>query len=209
MSISYAPMIRFYRLPLLWAFSLPMIATFYAGATLHSAVQYWRGKGGVWKGRFKTFEHSAATLSTLRAAPLRQMPPGPRSMETPPKDTADIHSTRVQQLQRRLEKPTTRAHQRNLIDNHRRHVNLHLVMHRRLHDDCPARFHHGDRLLQPLGRTGGIHHKRKPPTRSTPNATTAPARPAILSFPLPSVYSYPRPVCDQYLSDQQTQFAVA
>jgi hopene-associated glycosyltransferase HpnB len=51
MSMSYAPMIRFYRLPLLWAFSLPLIAIFYAGATLHSAVQYWRGKGGVWKGR--------------------------------------------------------------------------------------------------------------------------------------------------------------
>jgi hopene-associated glycosyltransferase HpnB len=53
MSLSYAPMIRFYRLPLLWAFSLPMIAVFYAGATLHSAVQYWRGKGGAWKGRIQ------------------------------------------------------------------------------------------------------------------------------------------------------------
>ncbi len=53
MSISYAPMIRFYRLPTLWAFSLPLIAIFYAGATLHSAVQYWRGKGGAWKGRIQ------------------------------------------------------------------------------------------------------------------------------------------------------------
>jgi hopene-associated glycosyltransferase HpnB len=53
MSISYAPMIRFNRLPLLWAFSLPMIAVFYAGATLHSALQYWRGKGGAWKGRIQ------------------------------------------------------------------------------------------------------------------------------------------------------------
>jgi hypothetical protein len=51
MSLSYAPMLRFYRLPLIWAFSLPLVAIFYAGATLHSAVQYWRGKGGVWKGR--------------------------------------------------------------------------------------------------------------------------------------------------------------
>ncbi len=44
-------MIRFYRLPLLWAFTLPFIAMFYAGATIHSAMQYWRGRGGVWKGR--------------------------------------------------------------------------------------------------------------------------------------------------------------
>ncbi len=51
MSLSYAPMIRFYRLSLLWSFALPFIAVFYAGATLHSALQYWRGKGGVWKGR--------------------------------------------------------------------------------------------------------------------------------------------------------------
>jgi hopene-associated glycosyltransferase HpnB len=53
MSISYAPMIRFYRLPLIWAFCLPLIAIFYAGATLHSAIQYWRGKGGRWKGRIQ------------------------------------------------------------------------------------------------------------------------------------------------------------
>ncbi len=53
MSISYAPMIRLYRLPLLWSFCLPLIAVFYAGATLHSAIQYWRGKGGAWKGRMQ------------------------------------------------------------------------------------------------------------------------------------------------------------
>lgn len=51
MSLSYAPMIRFYRLSLLWSFALPLIAVFYAGATFYSALQYWRGKGGVWKGR--------------------------------------------------------------------------------------------------------------------------------------------------------------
>ena len=51
MSLSYAPMIRFYRLSALWSFALPPIALFYAGATFHSALQYWRGQGGVWKGR--------------------------------------------------------------------------------------------------------------------------------------------------------------
>jgi hopene-associated glycosyltransferase HpnB len=47
----YWPMTRFYRLPLWWCASLPLAASFYLGATIHSAVQYWRGKGGVWKGR--------------------------------------------------------------------------------------------------------------------------------------------------------------
>jgi hopene-associated glycosyltransferase HpnB len=47
----YWPMIRFYRLPVWWCALLPMAASFYLGATVHSAVQYWRGKGGVWKGR--------------------------------------------------------------------------------------------------------------------------------------------------------------
>jgi hopene-associated glycosyltransferase HpnB len=53
MSISYAPTIRFYRLPLIWAFCLPPVGIFYAGATFHSAIQYWRGKGGAWKGRIQ------------------------------------------------------------------------------------------------------------------------------------------------------------
>lgn len=51
MSVSYAPMIRFYKLPIIWAAALPLVAIFYAGATFHSAMQYWRGKGGAWKGR--------------------------------------------------------------------------------------------------------------------------------------------------------------
>jgi hopene-associated glycosyltransferase HpnB len=51
MSISYLPMIRFYKLSPIWAAALPFIAIFYAVATVQSAVEYWRGKGGVWKGR--------------------------------------------------------------------------------------------------------------------------------------------------------------
>lgn len=51
MSVTYAPMVRFYGLPLASAAALPGIATFYAGATVWSAVQYWRGAGGAWKGR--------------------------------------------------------------------------------------------------------------------------------------------------------------
>ena len=51
MSIAYAPMVRFYRLNPLWSLCLPAIAVFYAGATLHSALQYRLRRGGLWKGR--------------------------------------------------------------------------------------------------------------------------------------------------------------
>ena len=51
MSIAYAPMLRFYRRPVWWAPALPLIAMFYAGATIDSAVRYWTGRGGMWKGR--------------------------------------------------------------------------------------------------------------------------------------------------------------
>lgn len=51
MSIAYAPMLRFYRRSLLWAPALPLIAIFYAGATIDSAIRYWTGRGGMWKGR--------------------------------------------------------------------------------------------------------------------------------------------------------------
>ncbi len=51
MSCAYAPTVRYYRLSALWALALPAIASFYAGATIHSAVRYWQGRGGEWKGR--------------------------------------------------------------------------------------------------------------------------------------------------------------
>ena len=51
MSMSFLPTLRFYRRSVLWAPLLPGIALFYIAATLDSAVSYWRGRGGVWKGR--------------------------------------------------------------------------------------------------------------------------------------------------------------
>jgi hopene-associated glycosyltransferase HpnB len=47
----YWPMVRFYKLSGWWCFLLPAAAGFYLGATVFSAVAYWRGRGGVWKGR--------------------------------------------------------------------------------------------------------------------------------------------------------------
>ena len=51
MSIAYFPALRFYRRSPLWAPLLPAVAAFYLAATIHSAVRYWRGAGGLWKGR--------------------------------------------------------------------------------------------------------------------------------------------------------------
>lgn len=51
MALCYLPMVRFYGLSPPWALCLPAIALFYMGAVIHSAAQFARGRGGVWKGR--------------------------------------------------------------------------------------------------------------------------------------------------------------
>src|ERR1700722_8942957 len=51
MALMFQPILRFYRLSPLWGIALPVIGAFYAGFTLDSAIQYWSGKGGMWKGR--------------------------------------------------------------------------------------------------------------------------------------------------------------
>jgi hopene-associated glycosyltransferase HpnB len=51
MTVSYLPTVRYYRLSPLWAPFLPVAAAFYSCATWLSAVRYWLGRGGQWKGR--------------------------------------------------------------------------------------------------------------------------------------------------------------
>jgi hopene-associated glycosyltransferase HpnB len=51
MTLAYFPMVRFYQLGALWALTLPLSATFYMFATVHSAIEFWAGRGGTWKGR--------------------------------------------------------------------------------------------------------------------------------------------------------------
>jgi hopene-associated glycosyltransferase HpnB len=51
MAAMYAPALRLYGRSLLWAPLLPLVAAFYAGATIHSAWAWKRGEGGMWKGR--------------------------------------------------------------------------------------------------------------------------------------------------------------
>jgi hopene-associated glycosyltransferase HpnB len=51
MFLTYIPVLRLYRMNVLSAVTLPLAAVFYMYATFYSAVNYWRGTGGEWKGR--------------------------------------------------------------------------------------------------------------------------------------------------------------
>jgi hopene-associated glycosyltransferase HpnB len=51
MALSFQPMLRFYRVSSLWGLALPAMGAAYTVFTVQSAVQMWRGKGGLWKGR--------------------------------------------------------------------------------------------------------------------------------------------------------------
>ena len=53
MSAAFVPVLRLYRVPVALAPLLPLAALFYTAATIGSAIQYWRGRGGRWKGRFQ------------------------------------------------------------------------------------------------------------------------------------------------------------
>ncbi|MGB8842121.1 MAG: glycosyltransferase [Aliidongia sp.] len=57
MALAFVPTLRFYRLSPLRALTLPAIAGFYAAATIGSAMNYWRGRGGQWKGRAQAIRH--------------------------------------------------------------------------------------------------------------------------------------------------------
>ncbi len=53
MSVVFLPTLRIYDRSSFLAPLLPLIALFYVAATIASAVQFWRGRGGYWKGRFQ------------------------------------------------------------------------------------------------------------------------------------------------------------
>ncbi len=60
MAIAFQPTLRFYRVSPLWGIGLPAIAFCYTLFTLDSALQYARGKGGLWKGRVQARESGPA-----------------------------------------------------------------------------------------------------------------------------------------------------
>jgi hopene-associated glycosyltransferase HpnB len=51
MTLSYMPVLRYYRMSPLWALLLPLSAVLYLGMTWSSAFRYWRGIRSSWKGR--------------------------------------------------------------------------------------------------------------------------------------------------------------
>jgi hopene-associated glycosyltransferase HpnB len=65
MTITYSTMVRYYRLNPAWALTLPLAALFYLGATIHSAVKYWNGSGGEWKGRVQDVQDSRTMETPL------------------------------------------------------------------------------------------------------------------------------------------------
>jgi len=51
MTLSFQPMLRFYRRSPLWGVALPLIGALYTAFTIQSAIDVWSGRGGFWKGR--------------------------------------------------------------------------------------------------------------------------------------------------------------
>jgi hypothetical protein len=51
MTVTFGVTVRFWALPWPWALTLPFAAAYYGYATFVSAVRYWLGRGGQWKGR--------------------------------------------------------------------------------------------------------------------------------------------------------------
>ena len=59
MAVTFQPMLRFYRRSPVWGLALPAIGAAYAGFTLQSALDFWRGRGGLWKGRVQAMAGDA------------------------------------------------------------------------------------------------------------------------------------------------------
>jgi len=64
MLFAYQPTLKYYRLSPAWALALPAIAMFYTAATVDSALRYWSGRGGAWKGRFQAAANASGSTVT-------------------------------------------------------------------------------------------------------------------------------------------------
>ena len=52
MTFAYISTIRLFQIPFIWVFSFPFASFLYLIMTLASAIYFWRGRGGSWKGRY-------------------------------------------------------------------------------------------------------------------------------------------------------------
>jgi hopene-associated glycosyltransferase HpnB len=59
MALAFQPMLRFYKRSPLWGLAMPVIGTLYASFTLRSAIEFWSGRGGMWKGRAQAIARAA------------------------------------------------------------------------------------------------------------------------------------------------------
>jgi hopene-associated glycosyltransferase HpnB len=59
MAGAFQPLLRYYRLSPLWGALLPAIGALYTIFTVQSAIDVWRGKGGMWKGRSQALAASS------------------------------------------------------------------------------------------------------------------------------------------------------
>jgi hopene-associated glycosyltransferase HpnB len=63
MVFAYLPTLRLYRRSPLWGLALPAIAALYTVFTLESAIRYWQGQGGEWKGRLQARQASPKAMA--------------------------------------------------------------------------------------------------------------------------------------------------
>ena len=61
MALAFQPTLRLYRGSPSWGLALPLIAALYTAWTIDSAVQYARGRGGMWKGRAQAVPRSGVS----------------------------------------------------------------------------------------------------------------------------------------------------
>jgi hopene-associated glycosyltransferase HpnB len=66
MTMTFSTMVHHYRLNPAWALALPLAALFYLGATIHSALKYWSGSNGDWKGRAQDIHDRHVAETPLR-----------------------------------------------------------------------------------------------------------------------------------------------
>jgi len=60
MALLYGPVLHFYRRSPLWVLALPLVAGFYVACTCYSAWAFYRGRGGMWKGRAQALVDSSS-----------------------------------------------------------------------------------------------------------------------------------------------------
>lgn len=56
MALSMQPLLRFYRVSPIWGLALPAMGAAYTLFTVQSAIAFWRGRGGLWKGRVQAIK---------------------------------------------------------------------------------------------------------------------------------------------------------